>query len=225
MHKLKFYWNILSQDFRVTLISTSIFPIIDCCSIVYQGFTNEQDLKLQRLINCWILSIFDLRRDVHITPFRHQLGWLSVCGRRNYFLGIAMFNLTPRIANHYILEMFYCPPFGGHWPDGQLMMFWSSRMFVNRNYAMNWIETKLIRKIGSELCNKVSLTIQIDNSFLRIINRKIQFQYIGVPILSSLSRLKKLLLKYLASSHFRVSWYSILPYRATLLSFLLSVMT
>ena len=31
-----------------------------------------------RLINCGIRFIFDLRRDVHITPCRRRLGWLSV---------------------------------------------------------------------------------------------------------------------------------------------------
>ena len=37
------------------------------------------------------------------------------------------------------------------------IMFWSSWMFRDRylsNYATNWIETKLIRKIRLELCNK-----------------------------------------------------------------------
>ena len=35
--------------------------------------------------------------------------------------------------------------------------FWSSWMFADRylsNYAINWIKTKLIRKIGLKLCNK-----------------------------------------------------------------------
>ena len=36
-------------------------------------------------------------------------------------------------------------------------MFWSSWMFADpyhSNYAINWIKTKLIRKIGLKLCNK-----------------------------------------------------------------------
>ena len=66
-------------------------------------------------------------------------------------------------------------------------------MFGDRylsNYATNWITTKLIRKIGSEYCNRSIIKIQTDSSFPRLINRKIYFQYIGVYILGSLSRLK-----------------------------------
>ena len=54
----------------------------------------------------------------------------------------------------------------------------------------------LIPKIGWNYVIKVSLKIQTDNSFSRIINRKNQFRYIGVYILGSLSRLKKFFSKY-----------------------------
>ena len=55
------------------------------------------------------------------------------------------------------------------------------------NYTTDWIKTKLIRKIGSKLFSKVSLKIQVDESFPRIINWKIHFRYIRVYILGSLS--------------------------------------
>ena len=111
LHKLKFHRNIPSQNLRTTLISTLICLLIDYyCCLVYHSLANEQDLTLQqRLLNCGIRFIFDLRRDVHITQFRLQLGWLSVSGRRNYFLGIAMFNITHLTAPSYILEMFRRP--------------------------------------------------------------------------------------------------------------------
>ena len=106
LHKLKFHRSILSQNLRATLVSALIFPLIDYCCLVYHGLSIELDLRLQRLFNCGIRFIFDLRRDVHLTSFRRQLGWLSVTGRRNYFLGIAMFNVINRYAPSYILEMF-----------------------------------------------------------------------------------------------------------------------
>ena len=38
--------------------------------------------------------MFDLRRDVHISPFRRSLGWLTVRSRTLYFLGITTFTLA-----------------------------------------------------------------------------------------------------------------------------------
>ena len=80
--------------------------------------------------------------------------------------------------------------FGRYWTGGQLIMFWSSWMFRDRyfsNYATNWIDTKLTRKIRSELCNKSIVKIYTDNSFSRIINLIILFRYIGVYLLDCLS--------------------------------------
>ena len=84
-------------------------------------------------------------------------------------------------------------------------------MFQNRylsNYGTSFIELKpsLFARLGRNYTVKVSLKIQTNNSFARIINRKIQIRYIGVNILDSLSRLKKLFFKYLASRRSRVPW-------------------
>ena len=106
IHKLKFHRNVLSRDLRATLITSLIFPIIDYCCLVYHGLTNELDLRLQRLINCGIRFVYDLRKDVHITPCRRQLGRLSVRDRRNDFLGIAMYNVYNHNAPSFIFQLF-----------------------------------------------------------------------------------------------------------------------
>lgn len=106
LHKLKYHRNALSRDVRAALISSLIFPILDYCCLVYNGLTNELDLKLQRLINCCVRFVYDLRRDVHISPYRHELGWLSVRSRRAYFLGITMFKVLNYEVPSYIQELF-----------------------------------------------------------------------------------------------------------------------
>ena len=106
IHKLKFNRNVLSRDLRATLITSLIFPILDYCCLVYHGLTNKLDLRLQRLINCGVRFVYDLRKDVRITPYRRQLGWLSVRDRRNYFLGIAMSNVYNHNSPPFILQFF-----------------------------------------------------------------------------------------------------------------------
>lgn len=106
LHKLKYHKLSLPQNIRIKLVTTLIFPHLDYCCLVYNGLTNELNLKLQRLINCCIRFIFDLRRDVHITPFRHQLGWLSVEHRRLYFLGIMTFKIISSRNPDYLYCLF-----------------------------------------------------------------------------------------------------------------------
>ena len=78
LHKLEFQRNSLSRELRTTLIVSLIFPLIDYCFLVFNDLKNEMNTKLQQLINCGIRFIFYLRRDVHISPHRRSLGWLSV---------------------------------------------------------------------------------------------------------------------------------------------------
>ena len=104
--KLKFHRNSLSRELRITLIVSLIFSLIDYCCLVFNDLTNEMNTKLQQLINCRIRFIFDLRRVVHISPYRRSLGWLSVKSRRLYFLGCATFNIIQGKAPSYWLELF-----------------------------------------------------------------------------------------------------------------------
>ena len=80
-----------------------IFPLIDYCCLVFNDLTNEMNTKL---VNCGIRFVFDLRRDVHISPHRRSLRWLSVKSRRLYFLGCATFNIIQGKARSYLLELF-----------------------------------------------------------------------------------------------------------------------
>ena len=47
-----------------------------------------------------------MRRDVHISPFRRSLGWLTVRCRRVYFLRIATFNILHDSSASYLGDLF-----------------------------------------------------------------------------------------------------------------------
>lgn len=73
---------------------------------MYNDLGEVLNTKLQRLINKGIRFIFNLRYDEHITPYREQLGWLTVKNRRLYFLGIEMFKIERGISPSYLVDFF-----------------------------------------------------------------------------------------------------------------------
>ncbi|KMQ87075.1 reverse transcriptase [Lasius niger] len=61
-------------------------PTHYCCA-AYTDMTAEHNLKLYRAMNCCIRFIFNVKADVHITPYYERLGWLKIVARRAYFVG------------------------------------------------------------------------------------------------------------------------------------------
>ncbi|XP_044575217.1 uncharacterized protein LOC123259023 [Cotesia glomerata] len=106
LHCLKVRKNIFSTDIRKLLVSATILPLVDYCSVVLVDSTSENDLKLQRAINCSIRFIFNLRRDEHITPYRREMGWLSVKYRRMYFMSCYFFKLLQVGKPKYLRDLF-----------------------------------------------------------------------------------------------------------------------
>ncbi|XP_044585968.1 uncharacterized protein LOC123266005 [Cotesia glomerata] len=106
LHSLKVRKNIFSTDIRKLLVSSTILPLIDYCSIVLVDSTSENDLKLQRAINCSIRFIFNLKNDEHITPYRRELGWLTVKYRRMYFMSCFFFKLLQVGKPKYLRDSF-----------------------------------------------------------------------------------------------------------------------
>ena len=87
-------------------MTSLIFPILDYCYLVYNDLSDELNTKLQQLINYSIRFIFDLRRNVHISPYRKSRGWLTVRSRRLYFLGITAFNILQKSSPPYLTDLF-----------------------------------------------------------------------------------------------------------------------
>lgn len=51
-----------------------------------------------------------MRRDVHISPFRRELGWLNVKARRQYFLAIVILKILNGSAPSYLGNLFQRAP-------------------------------------------------------------------------------------------------------------------
>ena len=82
LYRLRFHRRALTRELRSALIVSLVFPIVDYCCLVWNHLSGELNTEVQRLMNCDVRFLFDLKRDVHISPYRCQLGWLSVRRRR-----------------------------------------------------------------------------------------------------------------------------------------------
>lgn len=127
LHRLKSNKNSLPRLLRIKLVKTLIFPLMDYCCTVYNDCTKVNDNKLQRLINPAIRFIFDLKRDTHIKPYRLQLKWLNVKNRRQYFMGIIIYNILQNDAPQYLIDIFQ---------KKNLQVRSSSRVFNNEIFHM-----------------------------------------------------------------------------------------
>ena len=119
----------MSPKLRATLVVSLIFSLVDHCRLVYNDLTAELNNKLQKLINCGIRFIFDLRHNVHISPYRRRLDWLYVRSKRLYFLGITVYNILQDRALAYLLYLFV-HPVPSQQPSRQVL----SDVFMITNY-------------------------------------------------------------------------------------------
>lgn len=82
-----------------------ILPHSDYFCLIYHGLSSVLNVKLQRLINCSIRFIYNLKRDDHITPYRRRLGWLTVENRRLFLLGCQAYRLIYMQSPSYLNEL------------------------------------------------------------------------------------------------------------------------
>ncbi|CAG5100026.1 Protein of unknown function [Cotesia congregata] len=108
LNNLKDKKNVLSESCRKLLVTATILPIIDYCSIVFLDSSKRLDSKLQRIVNRAIRFIFNLKRDEHITPYiiRRRLNWLSVKSRRHYSLACFIYKLLETGEPKFLRGMF-----------------------------------------------------------------------------------------------------------------------
>ncbi|CAG5073917.1 Protein of unknown function [Cotesia congregata] len=106
LYSLKLRKNIYTPNIKKLLVSATILPLIDYCSIVLMNSTFDNDRKLQRSLNSAIRFIFSLKRDEHVTPYRRELGWLSIKSRRLYFAACYFFKLLNIGKPIYLRDLF-----------------------------------------------------------------------------------------------------------------------
>lgn len=68
------------------LVTATVLPIFDYCSIVLRDSSKMLDNKLQRLMNNAFRFIYNIKPDEHITPYWRSLNWLHIKSRRLYYL-------------------------------------------------------------------------------------------------------------------------------------------
>ncbi|XP_044584493.1 uncharacterized protein LOC123264994 [Cotesia glomerata] len=106
LYSLKLRKNIYTANIKKLLVSATILPLIDYCIIVLTNSLYENDRKLQRSLNSAIRFIFHLKRDEHITPYRRELGWLSIKSRRIYYVACYFYKLLDIEKPCYLRDLF-----------------------------------------------------------------------------------------------------------------------
>lgn len=106
LHRLRFRKNCLSVETRKLLINALALPHLDYGCNIYNDLPNFLDIKLLRLANVCIRFIFNLKRDESITPYRHNLEWLTPAVRRRYFLGTLTYQILKNNRPQYLRELF-----------------------------------------------------------------------------------------------------------------------
>lgn len=93
LYSLRLRGQFLSSHVKKQLVTALILPHFDYCSVVLLNCSQYLDIKLTRLLNTAIRFIFYLRKDTALKPFYKRLNWLKPATRRNYFLGILVYNV------------------------------------------------------------------------------------------------------------------------------------
>ncbi|XP_044593197.1 uncharacterized protein LOC123271009 [Cotesia glomerata] len=174
LHSLKVRKNIFSTDIRKFLVSATILPLADYCSVVLVDSTSENDWKLQRAINCSIRFIFNLRKDEHITPYRRELGWLSVKYRRMYFMSCYFFKLL-QVGKPKYLRDFFIEETGVRRSDRLATKKHSlytfprfATIFMERSFQVSVI--RLWEELPEEIVNSSSLEVFKNKIFDHLLN-------------------------------------------------------
>jgi hypothetical protein len=101
LYRLYKFRNMTPTETRVRLVSTLLLPLFDYCIMVYCDMDAATISRLQVAQNNCIRYIYDLKRNVHVTPYYSKLGWLKIRER---------LDLQIMIQTHKILHG-YAPPY------------------------------------------------------------------------------------------------------------------
>src|SRR5436190_23138854 len=106
LHQLKLCKHLIPETIKAKLVISLIYPHIDYCCAVLTDLTSLSDLKLYRAVNACIRFIFNLRRDIHITPYYTRLRWLKPNKRRDYFVACQLYNILSTQQPNLLFKSF-----------------------------------------------------------------------------------------------------------------------
>ena len=93
-------------ELRKHLIQSLLFPLVHYCCSVFCDISKGHKSTLQRVLNTEIRYIFGIRKSEHISPYRRQLGWLRVAGRREYFAACLLYKILSSGCPSYMTDFF-----------------------------------------------------------------------------------------------------------------------
>jgi len=91
--RLKFYENNFSTSLRTRFVPLFIFSFFDYYSVVFIDLTDQQKLKLNRLMNACVRFIFSLRKTEHVSYLYRILSWLDADDRRICLVYYLLFSI------------------------------------------------------------------------------------------------------------------------------------
>ena len=106
MYKFKFQ---LSQDVKLKLVKTLIYPHVEyCCAVYYNFLTQQNQLKLQRIQNACMRFVCCIPFREHVTPYLVALNELNFKNRIYYLFSIFLYKLlkskTPGYLHNLLIK-------------------------------------------------------------------------------------------------------------------------
>lgn len=145
VYRLNFFRRSTNFNLRMHLIETLLCPIMDYCSVVWCDISAELNGKFQVIMNAGVRYVYGVRRSEHISPYRKDLGWLTVEKRREYFMVSLLHRFFSSLRPAYLVER-YQPysserPTRGHMPPLRIPPFKSefleNSFLVKSSYLWN----------------------------------------------------------------------------------------
>jgi hypothetical protein len=98
--------TVLPALIRKRIVQSLVFPQLDYGSLIMSGMSQYLSVKMQRMQNACIRFVYDLRRDVHVTPYYKLSNLLKYADKRNLYMAIAVFKIMRSEKPPYLFNRF-----------------------------------------------------------------------------------------------------------------------
>lgn len=103
LYKFKYQ---LSQEVKLKLVKTLIYPHVEyCCSVYYSFLTQQNQLKLQRIQNACMRFVCCIPYREHIMPYLLGLNQSNIKNRVHYLITIFLYKLLKTKTPRYLYNL------------------------------------------------------------------------------------------------------------------------
>jgi hypothetical protein len=96
----------LPINIKKLVVQSLIFPQIEYGSILMSGISKQLSVKLQRIQNACIRFIYNVKRDVHITPYYRSNNLLKCREKRELYLAVTIYKIMKNKKPVYLYNRF-----------------------------------------------------------------------------------------------------------------------